>query len=94
MDYIPLSKLKEELLSDPQAKAEYDRLEPEFAAIEAIILKRIEKKMTQKALAEKLHTKQSAISRLESGLYNPSLEFLKRVARALGYKLRFTLEPV
>lgn len=81
-------------MSDPQAKAEYDRLEPEFAAIEAIILKRIEKKMTQKALAEKLHTKQSAISRLESGLYNPSLEFLKRVARALGYKLRFTLEPV
>ena len=94
MDYVPLSKLKEEAFKDPKVKAEYDRLEPEYAEIEAMIVKRIEKKMTQKTLAEKLHTKQSAISRLESGLYNPSLEFLKRAARALGYKYKFTLEPV
>ena len=91
MDFIPLSQLKKELLQDPQVKAEYDKLEPEFALMEALIMKRVEKKMTQKSLAQKLHTKQSAISRLESGLYNPTLGFLKNVATALGCKLNISL---
>lgn len=88
---ISLDKLKEELLQDPEIKAEYDRLEPEFALIEATIKRRIEKHMTQKSLAKKLRTKQSAISRLESGTYNPSLKFLKRLAGALDCKLNISL---
>lgn len=93
MDGITLSQLMEEAFKDPGVKAEYDRLEPEFAMIDAMIAKRIEKKMTQKALATKLHTKQSAISRLESGLYNPSIKFLRDVAKALDSKLNITLSP-
>lgn len=89
-DMITLEEFKAEAFKDPKVKEEYDRLEPEFALMEAVIKKRIEKRMTQKSLAQKLHTKQSAISRLESGLYNPSLKFLKEVAAALDCKLNIS----
>ena len=40
--------------------------------------------MTQESLAERVGTKKSNISRLESGRYNPSLDFLVKVADGLG----------
>jgi len=40
----------------------------------------------------KLITKQSAISRLESGTYNPSVNFLSRLAVALNSKLLINLK--
>ena len=43
--------------------------------------------MTQEHLAELVGTKKSNISRLESGRYNPSLEFLAKVAEGLGKKI-------
>ena len=45
---------------------------------------RKEQGMTQERLAEKVGTRKSNISRLESGNYNPSLDFLVKVARSLG----------
>ena len=44
--------------------------------------------MTQEILAERVGTKKSNISRLESGRYNPSLEFLVKVAEGLGKKVQ------
>ena len=43
--------------------------------------------MTQEYLAELVGTKKSNISRLESGRYNPSLDFLVKVADGLGKKI-------
>ena len=82
-----LDRLKEELFKDPEFKAEYDALDPEYTLIEQLITARAEKNMTQKELAEKIGTKQSSIARLESGNYNPSFQFLQKVARALGKRL-------
>lgn len=83
---------EKEKLKDPQFKAEYDRLQPEFALIQAVINARIRKGVTQKELAEKIGTKQSVISRLEIGRANPTISFLKKLAQALNTKLeiRFT----
>lgn len=78
-------------MKDPEIKAEYDRLGPEYEIIEAIIRKRLERGMSQKQLADKMGTKQSALSRLESGNYNPSLAFLKKVATALGTSVHISL---
>lgn len=47
--------------------------------------------LSQKELARKIGTKQSAISRLESGTYNPSLSFLHRVSGALDARLKLSL---
>ncbi|HCR81162.1 MAG: Helix-turn-helix domain protein [Candidatus Pacebacteria bacterium GW2011_GWB1_47_8] len=86
-NFIPWSEFRKELLSDPEVKAYHDALQPEFDLICQILDKRLEKNMTQKDLAEKIGTKQSAISRLESFDANPSFKFLKKVAKAFDAKL-------
>jgi len=84
-------QFKKALLKDKKIKEAYEKLGPEFAVIEMIIGRRIKKGLTQKELARKIGTRQSAISRLESGTYNPSLSFLQKVGEALGAKLKISL---
>jgi len=85
-------QFKKELLKDKEIKQAYEGLGPEFALIGIIIKKRIEKGLTQKELAKKIGTKQSAISRFESGAYNPSFSFLQKVAGALDARLKVSLK--
>ena len=84
-------QFRKELLRDGKIKYAYEKLGPEFAVIEMIIRKRIKRGLSQKELARKIGTKQSAVSRLESGTYNPSLSFLQKVSEALGAKLKISL---
>ncbi len=79
--------LEKELLANPAVKKEYDRLAPRYAIISQLISARLKRGMTQKQIAEKMGTKQSAIARLESGNSNPSISFLEKVANVMGYKL-------
>lgn len=79
--------LKKQLLEKPAVKKEYDKLESEFSLAAQLIQKRLDKKLTQKQLAQKVGTKQSAISRLESGSYNPSMAFLQKLAQAFDSRL-------
>ena len=44
--------------------------------------------MTQELLADRVGTKKSNISRFESGRYNPSLDFLVKVAGGLGKQIQ------
>ncbi|MEW5921399.1 MAG: helix-turn-helix transcriptional regulator [Bacillota bacterium] len=78
---------KKILLSDPKVKKEYDALEPEYAVKNALIKLRAEKGLTQRDLAVLIGAKQSAIARLESGRYNPSVKLLSKIATATGKKL-------
>lgn len=48
--------------------------------------------MTQEELAQIVGTKKSNISRLESGRYNPSLDFLLKVAHGIGKQIQITLK--
>ena len=48
--------------------------------------------MTQEQLAELVGTKESNISRLESGRYNPSLDFLIKVANGLGRQIQVKIK--
>ena len=77
--------------SNPELRREYDALAPQYAIIDAVISARIEGGITQADLAERADTKQSNISRFESGNYNPSVEFLKKIADALNMQLVITL---
>lgn len=47
--------------------------------------------LSQADLAERTGLKQSNISRVESGKYNPTIEFLGRLAEGLGKKLYIEL---
>lgn len=74
-------------MENPEFKKEYQSLTPEYEIVRQIIQARTEQNLTQKELANRIGIRQSNISRLESGNYNPSLDFLKRVAEGLGKEL-------
>lgn len=80
-----------ESLKDPEFKKEYDALEIEYSIIAQVIKKRLDRGLSQKQLADKMGTKQSAISRLEGGNSNPSVAFLEKVSKALGGKLQISI---
>jgi DNA-binding XRE family transcriptional regulator len=81
------SEAKSIILKNEAVKNELKMNEAEYKIIEEIIMARKEKKLTQRDLAELIGTKQSNISRLESGNYNPSLDLLNRIALAVGKEL-------
>lgn len=85
------SEFKKRLLRNKEFREEYERLAPEFELARMLIRKRIEKGFTQGELAQRIGTKQSAISRLESGGYNPSFALLKKVAKALNADLKVSI---
>lgn len=84
-------QFKEEALRDPELKKLYDQSEPEFILKRLLIENRLKHGLTQAQLAKKLNTKQSAISRFESGASNPTLGFLYKLADALGVELKITV---
>lgn len=84
--------IKKTILKDAEVKKIYDGLEVEYQIISDMVRLRNKKKITQKELAKKIGTTQSALSRFEMGDVNPSLDFLKKVASALGTKLVVRLE--
>ena len=88
---IPYQKLKKKWLKDPKFKKAYDDLTPKFALIKLMIQKRIHEGLTQKELARRMGTKQSAISRFESGSYNPTLQWIRNAAHALQAKITISI---
>lgn len=78
---------RRELMKDPVVVKAWQELQPEFAIVRKIIEARVKKGITQAKLARRMKTQQSAVSRLESGNANPSLNFLKRLASALNCRL-------
>ncbi len=84
---VSFDTIKNELMMDEEFREEYDKLKPRYEIIAQIIETRKEQNMTQAELAKRVGTQKSNISRLESGNYNPSLDFLIKVARSLGKEL-------
>lgn len=89
---VKLSEIKELLMKDSEFKSEYEKLKPRYDIISELIEARTNQNITQEELAFRVGTKKSNISRLESGTYNPSLDFLIKVSRALGKELQITLK--
>lgn len=79
---------KREALSNPELKAAYDALEPEYRLADSLIKARLAKKLTQEELAQQAGVTQNTITRLESGTTNPTVGTLSRVASALGQELK------
>lgn len=73
--------------AEPELKREYDKLQPARNIADTLILARIDKALTQRELAKRCGTRQSNISRLESGEANPTLAMLQKIAEATGTEL-------
>ena len=85
---------KEKALLDPEVKAEYDAMQPEYDLIQAMIDARVKQHLTQKELSERTGITQADISRIENGTRNPSLAMVNRLARGLGMQLKLELIPM
>ena len=60
-----LADLKARILVNPEARAEHDAQAPEFELARELITARTRAGLTQSELAERMHTTQSTIARLE-----------------------------
>ena len=83
--------VKKILFENKDVVEEYQALQVVYEIKQQLIKLRSEQGLSQDELAKKVGTKQSAISRLESGEYNPSIEFLGKIAAALGKELHIVI---
>ena len=70
---------------------EQSSLTPRYEVVEQLKSARKAQNVTQEVLAERVGTKKSNISRFESGRYNPSLDFLIKVADSLGKQIQIRI---
>lgn len=99
---ITWNSVRKQVLANPEVKAEYEALKPEFDFARRVITMRSTTGLTQREFAEQVGINQSQLARIESGKQMPKLETLARVAAAAGYKVevsfvssqRKEIEPV
>jgi DNA-binding XRE family transcriptional regulator len=84
----------EEAYKKPGFKEAYEALELEYQLAHQMLRARSRAGLTQEAVAAKMGTTKSAVSRLEGiGRHRPSLATLKRYAEAVGCDLSVKLVP-
>ncbi|NJD02197.1 MAG: helix-turn-helix transcriptional regulator [Ruminiclostridium sp.] len=88
---VKFEDIKAKLMKDEEFKAEYEILKPRYELIAQIIDARNQLNITQEELALRIGTQKSNISRFESGAYNPSLDFVTKIARSLGKEIHITI---
>ncbi len=80
--------------SDPKYAELEKKHEVALAIADLVILHRTRTGLTQEDLAFRMGTSVSAISRLESGFHLPSLETLRKLAAALGGKVKIDIVDI
>ncbi len=90
---MKLSEYREQLLHDPDYMTAEEELRPLLDLADMVLAQRLARGWSQADLAERVGTKQANISRLESGLANPSVKFLQKLATALGETLTIQVRP-
>jgi len=88
-------ELKAKSLANPDVKAEYDALAPEFSLLREMLLARKSAGLSQAEIAIKMGTKAPAVTRLESSLtsgnHSPSLATIKKYAEAVNCHVEIKL---
>ena len=90
-----LEATKAEWMKDPEFRAAYAAQADEFAALDALLAARKAAGLTQAEVATRMGIKTSSQARIEGSLGNhkhsPSLETLRKYARACGKRLEIRL---
>jgi len=90
-----MKSFRRKALEKPGVKSEYDALSPAFEMKRQMIALRKKAGLTQEEMADRLGTKKSNISRLESVTsdVSPRLATVEQYARVLGYGVKVKFEP-
>lgn len=83
------NEYKTELNKNTEFIKAKDELKLKFALANIVFSKRLELGLSQSELAKKIGTKQSNISKIESGRSNPTLEFIYKISKALNFPVCF-----
>ena len=75
-------------LKNPKFRRYYNEYGEQLKIAYQILQMRKKKGISQKALAEKIGTKQSNVARLESGQQNLTIGLVSKIAEVLGYKFK------
>jgi ribosome-binding protein aMBF1 (putative translation factor) len=90
--FIPVEDSFKTWDKDEKFVRAYCDLEDEFSLAAALIDARGSAGLSQEAVAARMRTSQQTVSRLESGRANPSVETLRRFAKATGTQLHIRFE--
>ena len=100
MRHVKLSEMKtndeliaEQLRTDPEFRAAWERAALARAVAIAIVRYRAEHDLSQRELADRLGMKQPQVARLELGEVNPSMETLMGVSARLGIEFTIDVRP-
>jgi transcriptional regulator with XRE-family HTH domain len=85
--------IAEQLRTDPEFLAEWERTVLARAVAVAIVRYRAEHDLSQRDLADLLGMKQPQVARLELGDVNPSIETLMRISAQLGIEFTIDVRP-
>jgi transcriptional regulator with XRE-family HTH domain len=91
---MKLEEYRRQLARNPAYQTAEAELRPLLDLANDILALRLEHEWSQAELAERVGTAQANISRLESGLANPTVKLLKKLGDALGADLTIHLSPV
>lgn len=86
--------LKKESAKDRSFAAGLDERFNKYRLAQELKAMREQAGLSQKQLAERVHTKQPSIARLERARVLPKLDLLQRVARALGAEVMVSFRRV
>ncbi len=98
LKYEPVAHKQKEFLEKASKRRgfreAYDALEMEYVLAHEMLSARTRAGLTQEAVAERMGTTKSAVSRLEgAGKHAPSVASLKKYAAAVGCVLKIELIP-
>ena len=85
---ISLAEMKADMMQDHEFAAAYAEADVEYSVLETMLKARIASGLTQAEVAARAGTTQSAIARLEGGSVSPTVETLRKYAKAVGKRLK------
>ena len=93
MKRLTFDEYLKEKLRDPELKKEWDASENEYQLINSLIKARVESGLTQSELSERSGINQANISKIENGVYNPTVSILRKLAEAMNMNLVIQFVP-
>ena len=91
MSTLVAHNVKNCALTDIEAQAIYNSLEPEKDLLARLAKLRRSKGETQEEVAKRMGTSKSNISRLEKNVHSPTLNTLRDYVQAMGYQFEVVI---
>jgi ribosome-binding protein aMBF1 (putative translation factor) len=90
---ISNAEVLDDMLQDPEFRAEWERTALARVVAEAVIRYRAERSLSQTALGRLLGWSQPVVARLEAAEHNPSMDTLLALSRGLGMRVHVDVGP-